>query len=147
MLLDRLLFTLVVARLMRAAGDADRAEAQRRFELTAAGVRDASAPHLPLLAEVCGGPRTTTEGLVALADGAPEPYRTMFADHLEGLERIGSELGGDRAVSGAEAAGAESTVLDQVLTRAVRGAVSGTAFPGLRSFVRPTIPGPVNEDA
>lgn len=143
-LLDRLVFSLAVARLLR--DDPNGEEALDRFEQVADTVGRTATPHLDLLADVCGRPLTTTGGLVELAERAPEPYRTMFADHLDGLERIGLELGCDRVVPASRREEDHGHALERVLTTAARGAVSGSAFPRLRAFVT-RMPGSPARDA
>lgn len=128
--LERLLFRLVVIRAMRfvSADPSDLAEAHRHLESAALGVRLAGRAGFD---ETLDPPQ---ERLEILAETAPEPYRTMFADHLERVNRIAAEL-----VDPSHSRG-PSDPLDQalaeVLCRAVRGAVSGIAAPELASFVR-----------
>lgn len=127
-LLERMLFKLVVIRSMRlvSADASDLIEAHRQFEEAAAGIRQPGSrenerDELP-------------EGLEMLAEMAPEPYRTMFADHLERFTEIAMELG-DPSVPRTSGDPFDRR-LEVVLCRAVRGAVCGSTAPELRSFVR-----------
>ncbi|MEX2279300.1 MAG: hypothetical protein WEA76_04340 [Acidimicrobiia bacterium] len=130
--LEHMLFKLVVIRAMRlvSAEPSDLAEAHRHLESVALGVRLAGRAAFDENVD-CTPPQ---ERLEILAETAPEPYRTMFADHLERLTGIAAELVDPSPPRGTP--DPLDRLLAEVLCRAVRGAVSGIAAPELASFIR-----------
>lgn len=129
-LLEQMLFKLAVVRSMRlvSADPSDLIEAHRHFEVAAAAIRQ---PGPAAENEMLDG---LPDRLEVLAETAPEPFRTMFADHLERLTAIAVELA-DPSLPRSSADPLDRQ-LEDVLCRAVRAAVSGTAAPELSSFVR-----------
>lgn len=133
-LLERMLFKLVVVRAMRLASvdPSDLWEAHRQFESAAAGIRLTGRAASPLDDHSDGAP--LQDGLETLAMTAPEPYRTMFVDHLARVTGIAAELG-DPSHRHASTDPLDRR-LEEVLCHAVRGRVSGNVASELASFVR-----------
>jgi hypothetical protein len=134
-LLERLLFRLVVSRLVRRTEDkADADVAHRHLEEAAMAMRSAPAPHLSIIARLCGAELTAVAGLATLAASAPEPYRTMFEGHLADFALVEGELTGAPIEGGTRSE--RHGALDWVLYQAARGRLSGCAAPELADFVR-----------
>lgn len=138
-LLEQVLFKLVVARLMRAGGGAgDVARSVRQVEASIESVRAAAAPRASLL-EGLAHPGSALS-LASLAESAPEPYRTMLADHLERFRAISVEMGLAEAAAHqprADSAGWDLMELQlaEVSYRAARGLLAGSIASSLRPFL------------
>jgi hypothetical protein len=134
-LLERLLFKLVVSRLVRRTeGKADADVAHRHLEEAAMATRSAPAPHLSIIAQLCGAEVTAVAGLATLAASAPEPYRTMFEGHLADFALVEDELTG-APIEGGTRSEPHLALLSSVLYRAARGRLSGCAAPELADFI------------
>lgn len=143
-LLDRMRFKLVVMRLFREGGSlSDRDEAQRQLERAVNAVRASAAPHLRMISELAGSGATGRSALVGLVEIAPEPYRTMLADHVAWFTALAVELECDEAMQPSSSAGADQMTreLDEVLYRAARGALSGGIGLSLARYLRGGIRG------
>lgn len=125
--MERVLFRCILARLARAQlGGAIAARMMARFEVEvgrAADTRDSDPENA-----------WTLEHVQEMAEGAPEPYRTMLSSQLERFERINEELG-TPSVTG-ESADPLDHLAAEIGYRAVRGALAGSVAPELASFVR-----------
>lgn len=116
-LLEVLLYKLVVVRQLLAAGEARfvawaAAEVERAVER----VREAELLRATLVTRLAAewGRPADALSLRALADGAPEPYRTVFDDHrrafLELVAEIESVAGANRKLAGQGLAGINDVI-------------------------------------
>lgn len=130
-LLEVLLYKLVVVRQLLAAGEARfvawaAAEVERAVER----VREAELVRAALVARLAAewGRPTEALSLRALAEGAAEPYRTVFDDHrrafLELVAEIESVAGANRKLAGQGLAGINEVI------ELIHAGQGGTAGPG-----------------
>jgi len=136
-LLERMLYKMVVARLIREAAASEGIEAHRQLEAAAARVTGAGIPCAALLALMAPGRESMTEDVGSLVETAPEPYRTMLVDHRARFIRMWAELGASPNGADHDGVAGDSLgrELDEVVHRAARGALAGSVSPTLGAFI------------
>ncbi len=136
-LLERLLFKLVVGRELLATGELRflglaTAEVQR----AASRVQEADLVRAVLLSRLAGEWVVPVENLTleTLSSATPEPYRTLFEDHLTGFLSLVVEIDGVAAQAGRMAArGARTHAHAGYL--AMLSATAGVSLPSLADFL------------
>ena len=136
--LEQVLYHVVVARLVRESSPSDTAEADRQLEAVLARLSGLVVPTSPDLSEFSHGRHSISTVLTHLVRYAPEPYRTMLADHRDRLLRISSELEdgpAGRAAQERRESDPLDRLLDDVAYRVARGALASSASPTLGAFL------------